>query len=247
MKNGEKSFNKLFELVELIAQSHNGMTGKDLAEISQIPVSTTFRMLKFLSDHDFLRVDRGIYTLGVGFVRWGNVARKQNPLIQAARPVLKELAYQTQETVHLAKLQGDKIIYIDKVEGSRPIRMNSLIGKLNPLYCTGIGKAIFAFQTPEVQSRLLENIEYTAYTNTTITDEAAMRCELELIRQRGFAIDNCEHEDWVYCIAAPILSVRGECVAGISISGAEVYMKGSSDKFTRLITAASKRISENLS
>lgn len=246
MKNGEKSFSKLFELVELLAQSHNGMTGKELSELSGIPVSTTFRMLKFLVDHDFLRVDRGLYTLGVGFVRWGNVACKQNPLIKAARPVLEELAHQTMETVHLAKLHGDKIIYIDKVEGRRPIRMGSLIGKLNPLYCTGVGKAIFAFQAPDVQLRLLGNIEYIAHTDTTITDEPAMCRELELIRQRGYAIDDCEHEEWVYCIAAPVLDRNGECIAGISISGAEVYMKNSSEKFTRLITAASRRISENL-
>ena len=58
MKNGEKSFDRLFELVEMLAQTHNGMTGKALAELSGIPVSTTFRMLKFLVNHDFLCVDR---------------------------------------------------------------------------------------------------------------------------------------------------------------------------------------------
>lgn len=246
MKNGEKSFSKLFDLVELLAQSHNGMTGKELSEASEVPLSTTFRMLKFLVDHDFLRVDRGIYTLGVGFVRWGNVACKQNPLIKAARPVLEELSHQTLETVHLAKLHGDKIIYIDKVEGKRPIGMGSLIGKLNPLHCTGVGKAIFAFQTPEMQAKLLNNIVYTRFTETTITTAEAMQTELDLIRQQGYAIDNCEHENWVYCIAAPILTRSGECIAGISISGADVYMKSSSEKLTRLITAASRRISENL-
>ena len=246
MKNGEKSFGRLFELVEILAQTHNGMTGKTLAELSGIPASTTFRMLKFLVKHDFLCVDRGVYTLGVGFVRWGNVACKQNPLIKAARPVLEELSYQTGETVHLAKLRNDKIVYIDKVEGKRPTRMGSLIGKLNPLHCTGVGKAIFAFQTAEVQAKLLAGMEYTKFTATTIITEEAMRRELELIRQQGYAVDNCEHENWVYCIAAPILTRSGECIAGISISGTDIYMKESSEKLTRLITAASRRISENL-
>lgn len=246
MKNGEKSFNKLFDIIELLAQSSTGMTGRELAEASDIPLSTTFRMLKFMVDNDYLRADRGIYTLGVGFVRLGNVACKQNPLIKAARPVLEELSYRTQETVHLAKLQNDKIIYIDKVEGSRPIRMGSLIGKLNPLYCTGIGKAIFAFQPAAVQEKLLGSMEYEPFTDKTITDEKSMRQELERIRQQGYAIDNCEHEDWVYCLAAPILNRDHECIAGISISGAEMYMKEASDQLARLLTAAARQISVNL-
>lgn len=246
MKNGEKCFSKLFDLIEQLAQSPQGLTGKELSEMCAIPPSTTFRMLKFMVDNDYVRSDRGVYTLGVGFVRFGNVACQQHPLIKAARPVLEELSRETKETVHLAKLQNNRILYIDKVEGSRPIHMGSLIGKRSPLYCTGIGKAIFAFQPRSVQESLLTAIEYVPFTATTITGEAAMRAELSRIRTRGYAVDNCEHEEWVYCVAAPVLDRDGQCVAGISVSGAETYLKKISEHLARLITAAAHQIAANL-
>jgi len=243
MKNGEKSFSKLFDIIELVAQSPAGMSGKALAEATAIPLSTTFRMLKFMVDKDYLRSDKGVYTLGVGFVRLGNVAESQNPLIKTARPLLAELSLQTQETVHLAKLQNDKIIYIDKVEGSHLIHMGSLIGKSGPLYCTGVGKVILAFQKPDRQEEMLQTIDYHAFTDHTITDESAMRDELARIRQQGYAIDDCEHEDWIYCVAAPIFDNSGSCIAGISLSGAEMYMRKRRQQLAGLLIAAANHIS----
>ena len=89
-------------------------------------------------------------------------------------------------------------------------------------------------------------MEYQIFTPTTITDETAMRQELANICRQGYAIDNCEHEDWIFCIAVPILDAKGKCIAGISISGAEVYIKENSERFIKLLTAASRQITVNL-
>lgn len=246
MKNGEKSFSKLFDLLEHIARNGSGCSGKELSEFTGIPSSTVFRMLKFMADREYVHSDHGSYTLGTALVRLGNAARHQNPLIKSARPVLEELSLQTKETVHLAQLQGDRIVYIDKVEGNRLIRMASLIGKTGPLYCTGIGKAILAFLPEAQQKKLLSQLEYRRYTDNTITTESAMREELAIIRQQGCAIDNCEHENGVCCLAAPILNSSNECVAGISISGAEMYMKDHLPALASLVSAAARRISDRL-
>lgn len=246
MKNGEKSFGKLFELVEIIARSRKGVSGKELAESSGIPLSTTFRMLKFMVDNSYLRVQGGFYSLGLSFARLGNIAREQNPLLKIARPILEELSAQTMETIHLAELKNNQIIYIDKVEGDRPIRMGSMIGKLNPIYCTGVGKAICAFLPLAEQERLLKEIEYHPFTATTIISSEALRKELIKIRHQGYAIDNCEHEEGVYCLAAPILSYNDISIAGISISGAEMYIRDDTARLARLITRAARQISNAL-
>ncbi|MBE6379958.1 MAG: IclR family transcriptional regulator [Lentisphaerae bacterium] len=246
MKNGEKSFSKLFEIIELVAQSPSGMSGKAISEASNIPLSTTFRMLKFMTDNDYLLSDKGVYTLGLGFVRLGNVAGTQNLLIKAARPLLAELSLQTSETVHLAKLHGDRIVYIDKVEGSRLIRMGSLIGKTSPLHCTGVGKAIFAFLDDLQREKLLAELEYTPFTPNTITGDLRMRQELDSIRQQGYSVDNCEHEDWVYCVAVPIFNREHQVIAGISISGAEMYMRDRKLQLARLLNAAANHITSAL-
>ena len=65
----------------------------------------------------------------------------------------------TSETVHLAELRGDRVVYVDKVEGSRPVRMGSMIGNTSPLHCTGVGKAILAFLPERERRELIEKIE----------------------------------------------------------------------------------------
>lgn len=246
MKNGEKSFSKLFELVELISASRGGMSGRELSEASGIPVSTVFRMLKFMAGAGYLKSGNGAYTLGTGFVRLGNVAREQNPLTGAARPVLEELSAATRETVHLAELKDRRIIYVDKVEGARPVRMGSMIGKTGPLYCTGVGKAILAFLPESEREALLEQMDFQPFTANTITSAEAMAEEIAGIRRSGYAVDDCEHEEGVFCVAAPILDYRGFSIAGISISGAEVYIRRETERLASLAVAAARRVSELL-
>ena len=73
-----------------------------------------------------------------------------------------------------------------------------------------------------------------------------MREELQKIRERGYAVDDCEHEAGVYCLAAPILDRNGRSIAGISISGAEIYMRDQSKHLADLVVLASQNISEKL-
>ena len=246
MKNGEKSIGKLFDLVELISSSRGGISGRDLSAASGIPVSTVFRMLKFLSGAGYVRARDGAYFLGTGFVRLGNVAREQNPLSGIARPVLEELSAATMETVHLAELKDRRIIYVDKVEGVRPVRMGSMIGRTGPLYCTGVGKAILAFRPEPERENLIAQMEYLPFTAATIRSPEIMTREIDRVRQAGFATDQCEHEEGVFCIAAPILDYRGFSIAAISVSGAEVYIRRDAERLAGAVTAAARRISEML-
>ena len=93
------------------------------------------------------------------------------------------------------------------------------------------------------QEEMLQTIDYHAFTDHTITDESAMRDELARIRQQGYAIDDCEHEDWIYCVAAPIFDNSGSCIAGISLSGAEMYMRKRRQQLAGLLIAAANHIS----
>ena len=246
MKNGEKSIGKLFDLVELISSSRGGISGRELSAASGIPVSTVFRMLKFLSGAGYVRARGGVYLLGTGFVRLGNMAREQNPLMTVARPVLEELSAVTMETVHLAELKDRRIIYVDKVDGVRPVRMGSMIGKTAPLHCTGVGKAILAFLPEAEQETILARMEYQPFTANTIRSAEEMAEELVRIRRAGFATDDCEHEEGVFCVASPILDYRGFSIAAISVSGAEVYIRREAGRLAGLVTAAAGRISEML-
>ena len=176
-KDGEKTIGKGLELLELVGRSRNGLRGKEIAETLGLPVSTVFRQLKFLAERGFLRNADGVYTLGGALIRLGNAAMRQNPLSRLAHPLLAALSEATCETVHLAERRGGSVVYIDKVEGSRPVRMGSMIGNTGPLYCTGVGKAILAFLPEAERGRLLAEIVFTACTPKTITGREELETE----------------------------------------------------------------------
>lgn len=246
MKDGEKSFSKLFEILETIADSKCGLSAKEISGHSGLPLSTTFRMLKFLADHGYLRSGKGIYSLGAGLARFGNLARSQNPLLKVVRPYLEELSEKTLETVHLAELKDDKVIYIDKVDGARSIRMGSMIGKYSPVYCTGIGKALLAFQDDAKRDAVCRMIRFEKFTPKTISSRSALERELKKIRSCGYALDDCEHESGVYCVAAPVLDYAGHAVAGISISGSELYLREKTKHLATLLMDTVEKISAEL-
>ena len=182
--------------------------------------------------------------LGSGLIGLGLRAREQNPLHRIAHPLLVKLAAQTFETMHLAVLRGHEVCYYDKVEGGRNVRMGSLIGSLAPVYCTGVGKAILAFLPRSRQNEILAGLRLERFTRTTLTAPKMIREELKKIVQRGYAVDNCEHEPGVFCIASPILNIHGCAIAGISISGSERHLRNHVIPLGRQIQETAAAISE---
>ena len=123
------------------------------------------------------------------------------------------------ETVHLSIRDNDKVLYVDCVESKKRLRTYSVIGIKAPLYCTGVGKAILAFLHDNEIERIIGKKNLKNYTKSTITDKIKLLQELRKIREKGFAIDDMEHEEFLRCVGAPIRNYRGEVFASISISG----------------------------
>ena len=243
MKNGEKTLGKGIELLERIGRSRNGLKGRDIAAALEMPVSTTFRLLKFLTECGFLRCDGGVYTLGGTLARLGGEAMRQNPLARLAHPILEALAETTCETVHLAELCGARVVYVDKVEGSRSVRMGSMIGRSGPLHCTGVGKAMLAFLPERERRRLLDRLTLERFTPNTIVDRGRLEEELERIRRAGFAVDDCEHEPGVFCAAAPVFDPAGGVIGAMSVSGSEYYLRSNLDRLSEQLRAAAAELS----
>lgn len=129
------------------------------------------------------------------------------------------LVAEIMETGHLCVMQGDAVVYLDKIAPSRSVCMTSRIGKTNPVHCTSVGKALLAFSSSELQKKILTDIKYERLTPKTHANRKALLRDLEAIRRRGYAIDDEEIEEGVRCIGAPILNAEGQPVAAISLSG----------------------------
>jgi len=246
MENGEKSFQKLFDIIELISSRRDPRSVRDIAAALRLPESTVYRMLKFLSRRGYAERTPAGFMLGRQCMYLGEMAQEQNLLPRLARPVLSRLADATLETVHLARMQGSRVVYIDKIDGGRSVRMGSVIGSTSPLHCTGIGKAMLAALPPRECADLLPQLTLERFTETTICDIPTLLGELENIRRRGVAFDDCEHELGVFCIGAAVTDRSGRCVAGVSVAGSSVRLRPEAAEVAKLVSDAARQISLQL-
>jgi DNA-binding IclR family transcriptional regulator len=165
------------------------------------------------------RTTSGKFRLGLRLFDFGNRAIEQYDLRDRAQPHLRRLVAETEETAHLCILEGTHIIYIDKIEPSRSVRMITRIGASNPVYCTSVGKAILAFLPEEKIAEIVRKTRFERFTHRTIATPEALRTEIEKTRRRGYAVDDEELEEGLRCIAVPLLDAQRLPVAAVSISG----------------------------
>ncbi len=191
----------------------------DVADHLAVHKSTASRLLQTLEAQAFVRHDSGyLYRLGPRLFGLAFRTLSALDVRGAAVPHLRRLGELTGQTIHLAVLDGDEVLYIDKIESSQSVRMYSRIGKAAPLFCTGVAKAILAFRPDAERRELAARIEYQPFTRRTITSPEAFLGELERTRSRGFAVDDREHEEYVHCVAAPVRTPDGEVRHALSIS-----------------------------
>ncbi|MGW3951245.1 IclR family transcriptional regulator [Streptomyces sp. NPDC004752] len=191
----------------------------EVAERIGVHKSTALRLLQTLEEAGFVRKDaRGHYAMGFQLIAYGQLALDQVEARSLAHPVLQKLAERHGHTVHLGELVGDRIVYVDKVDGRGSVAMGSRIGLQAQTHTAGVAKVITAYQDPATQERILDKATFERYTDTTHTSRASLDQDLRRTRARGWAEDDGEHEGYINCIALPVLDARGKVTHGISIT-----------------------------
>ena len=152
------------------------------------------------------------YHLGAKVLEFSNQFNQHNDIRQLVHPYAEQLAAATGETVYLARLFEGDVIYLDAVFPSANVGGRNVVGIRASTYCTGVGKALLANQNDALIQSVID-AGLTPYTDHTITDPRRLREELDLIRARGYAVDNMEHEFGIKCVATPLRNCRGEAVS----------------------------------
>ena len=195
-----------------------------LGEISdkiELHKSTVHRLIMVLERHKLIERNsvNGRYRLGLKLFELGTRAVSQLDLRERARPVLERLVLETSETVHLGILDEGEVLYLDKVEPARSVRMSSSVGRRNPVHCTAMGKSILAWLPESQVEAIVRRHGLKAMTANTITSFLDLKAELGAIRERGYAVDNEEIEEGVRCVGCVVRDFSGGSVAAISVSG----------------------------
>jgi DNA-binding IclR family transcriptional regulator len=191
----------------------------DIARRAGLPKSTAFRLLLSLAEQGYVE-RRGVqYCLGTHLFELGNQVSWCRPrnLRETALPYMCELQNLTNRTVHLAVLDGCEVLYIEKVQGHKPVAAPTRVGGRVPARNTALGKAILAYSPDSAVERVLA-ANAVPRTRYSIASPRVFREELAEIRRSGYAFDREESKLGLTCVAAPILR-SGEALAAISISG----------------------------
>ena len=215
----------LFRGLELVDAVADGVT--TLPEISArlaVSVSTAHRLASALVQVGYLRFEaRKGYSLGPHLIELGFKAHRQSDLATRARPHLQGLADLTHDTVHLATMLDDQVVYLDKIAGSRAVQVSSLIGGRKRLCSTGVGKALLLDASEQRWTELYRHDAASGFCD--IRNESVW---LELMRRYvvgGFAFDLGEDDESIRCVAAPIRDASRQIVGAVSVSSTVQYME----------------------
>lgn len=234
--------------MHLFSESPRGLTAKQVAGHSRLPVSTVHRFLANLVTANFLSCDGdGTYHLGIACFAIGQAAVGQLDIRRLSLPYLRELNQQTRETIHLTVRHGLSAVYVEKLDSPEQLRIYSRIGATVPLYCTAVGKVMLAYMPAEEMARILPELEVKRLTPNTVGNLQELRTELYRVHKNGYACDMEEHEMHIRCVAAPIWDHTGSVQSSLSITAPVVRMPVTRlRQLAPLVQAAGLQISREL-
>ena len=207
------------QILHLFSDSSRGLTAKQVAMASKLPVSTVHRFLANLVSAGFLNRDaEGTHCLGIACFSIGQAAAVQLDIRRLSLPYLRELNQQTRETVHLTVRHGLSAVYVEKLDSPDPLRIYSRIGASVPLHCTAVGKVLLAYLAADEQQRILPQLELRRLTPNSAGNMQQLKAELFRVRKNGYASDLEEHELHIRCVAAPIWDHTGTVQSSLSIT-----------------------------
>lgn len=221
----------------------------EIARELDLPKSTVAGLVHTLEKNGFLdqNPENRKYRLGFRLAERAGVLLEQFDLRQVAAPVLEALRDDCNESVNLGVLDGEEVVYIERMHGMNMLGMRSEIGKREKAHSTALGKAILAQQSPKDLRHFIAHQDFAPVTPRTITSPAAFADELQATRERGFALDDQENELGGRCVAAPIFDYQGKAVAAVSISVPLQRMPDSQiEHFGHHVRAAAHEISRRL-
>lgn len=193
----------------------------ELSKVLNVNKSSAYRLLSTLQERDFVEQDPGTgkYKLGMKLARFRMKILEGIDLRKISLPFLKRLTETTRETSTISIMNEYQGIVVEKQDSPEKISANIVIGLIEPLYCTALGKIHMASLPEEEQERLLASLNLIDYTPKTLTDKAQILEEIKRVKTRGLAIDDEEYSLGMRCLAAPVYNHKSEVIAAMGISG----------------------------
>lgn len=208
---------RVIKILETVAGS-NGLTLSQIATQLDCPKSTLTPILKTLVDNNFLLCEDEslIYTIGKQAFIIGNTYQHNGDILTLIKDQMETMSSLCKETIHLGVLEGNEIMYLQKVNNPKPLQLISSIGKRLPAYATALGKALLYDHSLEDLRQLFPN-SLPPLTENTIPTVDALYQDIHKDANDEFTYEEEEITKYARCIAMP-LRVNNQIVAALSIS-----------------------------
>jgi DNA-binding IclR family transcriptional regulator len=243
-----KSLVKIARILDCFSTVNRTLSLRDICDRTGFPKSTTHRLIASMREVGLLDQDRegDRYRLGLKLFEFGNIVLANMDLHREARPFVEALTRLSGHVVHLAVFDGRQAVVIHRSDPSPDAMSPVTFIEAAPIHCTGVGKAILAFQPEPITARII-GAGLPRFTDGTITDPTKLKSELTRTHKRGYAIDDAEHQPGLRCVGAPIRDQTGRVFAGISVSGpARKISDDDIKKLAELVTHNANAISATL-
>jgi DNA-binding IclR family transcriptional regulator len=212
---GRSLVGRIAAIMDAFDQQEPVLSLVELSRRSGLPKSTAHRLAEQLRAMGWLERDQRGYRVGMRLFELGGLAAEQSLLRDPAVPHLHALAGRTGLAVQLGVLDGDEVVYLERVIVGN-YRLPTRQGGRMPAYCTGLGKAMLAFDDNAAQQVI--DAELPARTATTLNSAARLSDDLQRVRTTGVAFDHQEAYDGLGCVAAPIRN-SGRAIGAVSVTG----------------------------
>lgn len=214
-----KSVEKAITLIETLAEANQSLPLQEISKRTGYAKSTVHRLLSTLRAHDIVEqsTQDGRYLLGIRLFELGCSISNNWDVAAIARPYMQNIANELNESICLSILSRGEALIMSFMESTSAFHVVSKVGSRLPAHCTVQGKIMLSYLSPLQVRHIIREHGMQVYTPNTIHTIEALEAELQLTRERGYAIDNSEFHVGLHSVAAPIFNYSGEAMYSIAV------------------------------
>lgn len=215
-----QSIERALDIIEVLAEENEGLGVTEIANRIGLHKSTAHRIITTLANRGYLKKnENGTYQIGLALIGAASLYINSLELQTEARPFVARITAELGLTCHLGVLDGDEVVYIEKMDIFSNVRLYSQIGVHVPAYSCSLGKCLLSNYSSEDIRKIMANCKFEKFTDKTITSMDELIADIDKVRKRGWGIDDEESEVGHRCLGVPIYDYRGDIIAAISASG----------------------------
>ncbi len=220
---------KTLDIIEALWRTEGaGVT--ELTRTTGLPKSTVHAHLSTLRSKGYVVQDGDTYRISLRFLSFGEHVKRSEPLYEAAKEPVADLARRTGERILCSTQQNGLGTVLLLEEGESSVSTDIRVGTHTYLHCSAAGKAMLAHFPSEAVERVVESWGLPEFTERTITDRQQLFSELETVREAGVAHNRSEYLPGVHAVGAPVLRDDGRVAGAVAVTGAERRLKNEWDE-----------------